>query len=144
MWWLDIPIIAQFLVLGILKVSVSTSHPQWALSEANHIRYIEYELVFVPSPPRFRLSTNSSLGISNPGVVVLSYRESNDHAQHGIDRYPEAAYRVDKTGTQGVSSSAWFPIMNTPFFKNKSDSIVDGDTVGLKAWTWRFDWLARE
>ena len=97
------------------------------------MRYIEYELVFVPSPPRFRFSTNSSFKASNLRVVDLSYRESNDQAQHGIDRYPEAACRVDKTGIQGVNSSAWFPIMNTPFFKNDSDSVVDGCTVGSRA-----------
>ena len=38
-------------------------------------------------------------------------RVSNDHVQQGIDRYPDVLYSVDSTGIQGVSSSAWFPMM---------------------------------
>lgn len=62
---------------------------------------------------------------------------SKAHAQHGIERYPDAECRVDITGSQGVSSSAWLPIMNTPDFKNGSELGEPHETVGLKAWTWR-------
>lgn len=48
---------AQFLVLGIRSVSHSTRHPQCKLNVASHIRYLEYELALLPSPPRFRPST---------------------------------------------------------------------------------------
>ena len=38
------------------------------------------------------------------------------HEQQGIDRYPEAEQTVEISGTQGVSSSAWLPIMKAPDF----------------------------
>lgn len=49
-----------------------------------------------------------------------------------MERYPDAVCREARTGTQGVSSSAWFPIMNAPVLKYESSS-----DVGSKAWTFR-------
>lgn len=80
------------------------------------MRYWEYALLLLPSPPRYRDSSNSSfgVGIGNGRCLDRSNRESNVHAQHGIDKYPDALERVESTGTHGVSSSAWFPIRNAP------------------------------
>jgi len=49
-----------------------------------------------------------------------------------MERYPDAVCREASTGTQGVSSSAWFPMMNAPVLKYESSS-----DVGSKAWTFR-------
>jgi len=49
-----------------------------------------------------------------------------------MERYPDAVYREAKKGTQGVSSSAWFPMINAPVLKYESSS-----DVGSKAWTFR-------
>ena len=80
------PIIAQFLVLGILNVSLSTSQPQCKLKEASQIRYMEYELELLPSPPRFKLPTNSESGTGYGDVEERSNLESKAHEQQGIDR----------------------------------------------------------
>lgn len=61
-WSVDVPIIAQLRVLGIRSMSQSTSQPQYKLRDASQIRYREYELELLPSPPRFKLSANSLLG----------------------------------------------------------------------------------
>jgi hypothetical protein len=129
-----LPIIAQFLVLGILNVSHSTFHPQYRLNPANQMRYIEYELLLLPSPPKFKESRNLSAGsgIGNLGVDDLSNLESKLHEQHGIERYPDALCKEARTGTQGVSSSAWFPTINTPGVKYESSS-----EVGSNAWIFR-------
>jgi hypothetical protein len=132
------PMIAQFLVLGILSVSHSTSHPQCKLSDASHIRYIEYELPLLPSPPKFRVSAKSGPGIGNAGVLERSYFASKDHAQHGMDMYPDAEWSVERTGTQGVSSSAWLPMMNIPSLEYGSSK---GGVVGSNVWTWRWAWV---
>ena len=113
----DTPIIAQFLVLGILNVSLSTSQPQCKLNDPNQIRYFEYELELLPSPPRFRLSAKSSSGTGYGDVEERSYLASKVHAQHGIERYPEALCSVESTGTHGVNSSAWLPMTKTPGLK---------------------------
>jgi hypothetical protein len=113
----DTPIIAQFLVLGILNVSLSTSQPQCRLKEPSHIRYIEYELELLPSPPRFKLSTKSASGTGYGDVEERSNLASKAHEQHGIERYPEASCIVESTGTHGVNSSAWFPMAKTPGWK---------------------------
>ena len=111
----DTPIIAQFLVLGILNVSLSTSQPQCRLKEPSQIRYIEYELELLPSPPRFKLSTKSSeSGTGYGDVEERSNLASKAHEQHGIERYPEASCNVESTGIHGVNSSAWFPMTKTP------------------------------
>ena len=84
------PMRAQFLVLGILSTSHSTSQPQCTLKLASHTRYIEYELPLPPSPPRFSLSTNSPVEYVTPGgsgyggILDRSYLASNDHAQQGM------------------------------------------------------------
>ena len=89
-WFETLPMRAQFLVLGILRTSHSITHPQYMLKLASHMRYIEYELLFPPSPPKFNLSTNSSAEYSTPGgngyndTPDRSYLASNDQAQHGI------------------------------------------------------------
>lgn len=138
-----IPTMAQFLVLGILKVSHSTFQPQCTLNDASQILYMEYELELelVASPPRLSDSVNlerisgceggsSESDVTSfwESVVILvssavvekttlegivygvslerSYLASNTQAQHGIDRYPEASHKVERTGSHGVSSSA--------------------------------------
>ncbi|KAG6860966.1 hypothetical protein C0995_005332 [Termitomyces sp. Mi166 len=79
-----IPTIAQFLVLGIRNVSHSISQPQYTVNEASQILYIEYELPFPPSPPRFNVLAKSGLGIGNIGVVLRSNLASNVHAQQAL------------------------------------------------------------
>jgi hypothetical protein len=78
--------------------------------------------------------TNSSprSGIGKPGVDERSNFESKVHEQHGMERYPDAVYREARTGTQGVSSSAWFPMINAPVLKYESSF-----NVGSNAWTFR-------
>ena len=95
-------------MLGILNASLSTFQPQCTLSVDSQMRYREYELTFVPSPPKFSRSTKSSIdtGTSNGAHFVRSYLASNVQAQHGIDRYPVAPHIVERTGIHGVSSSA--------------------------------------
>ena len=109
--------IAQFLVLGILNVSISTSQPQYKLNEPSQIRYIEYELELLPSPPRSKVSAKLTSGIGYRGVEERSILASKAHEQQGMERYPEALYSVDSTGTHGVNSSAWFPMTKTPGLK---------------------------
>jgi hypothetical protein len=104
-------------VLGILNVSLSTSQPQCKLKEPSQMRYIEYELELLPSPPRFNLSTKSESGTEYGDVEERSNLESKAHEQQGIERYPEASWTVESTGTHGVNSSAWFPMMKTPGWK---------------------------
>lgn len=82
----DIPIIAQFLVLGILNVSLSTSQPQCKLNEPSQIRYIEYELELLPSPPRFKLLAKWASGTGYGDVEERSNLASKAHEQHGIER----------------------------------------------------------
>ena len=126
-WRLNAPIMAQFLVLGIRRVSHSTSQPQCRLNDASHIRDLEYELSFFPNPPRFKLSmNNSSSGMWYVGAFERSYFASKLQAQQGIDRYPAAETMVDTTGTHGVSSSAWLPMMNTPGLKYGSSIALMG------------------
>lgn len=103
-------------MLGIRSVSHSTFQPQCRLSDASHILYWEYELALLPSPPKNNDSVNSSMS-SPVGYGTFFDRsnfESNVQAQHGIEMYPEAEQSVPITGTQGVSSSAWLPMRNTP------------------------------
>ncbi len=101
------PTIAQFLVLGIRRTSTSTAHPQCMLSDASHTLYCAYELPMPCPPPRFSVSTSTSQSGTSR---ARSKRVSRPHAQHGIERYPEAQTRVASRGTHGVSSSAWFPM----------------------------------
>jgi len=58
------------------------------------------------------------------GAVERSYFTSKLQGQQGIDRYPAAEKMVDTTGTQGVSSSAWLPMTNTPGLKYGSSVVV--------------------
>lgn len=55
--------------------------------------------------------------IEDVDVEDLVNLSSNPHAQHGMERYPEASQSVANTGTHGVSSSAWFPMRKTPGLK---------------------------
>ena len=98
--------IAQFLVLGILNVSLSTSQPQYRLKEPSQIRYIKYELAFLPSSPRSKVSPKLTSGIGYCGVEEHSNLASKAHEQQGIERYPEALYSVDSTGTHIVLLTA--------------------------------------
>lgn len=136
----DLPTSAQFLVLGMRSVSLSTFQPQWWLSVASQIRYMEYALMLLPSPPRFRDSTNSSIGVETWNAVQLdrSKRESKVHEQQGIERYPEAEQSVESNGTHGVSSSAWFPIMKTPGCKYELVASASVNDVGSRASTCRW------
>lgn len=85
---IDSPTSAQFRVLGILNDSDSIFQPQYKLNEASHMRYLEYALELLPSPPRYNDSAKSSgaEGRSYGLCFDLSYRESNVQAQHGIER----------------------------------------------------------
>ena len=90
-----------------------------------------------PPPPRFKLSIHwspsaaissapagTSLRPSAPsissqgsGYCALFARLnfwSRSQGQHGMFKYPLALYRMERIGMYGVSSSAWFPIMNAP------------------------------
>lgn len=109
----DAPIMAQFRVLGIRSISHSTFHPRCRLNDASHMRYDEYELALLPSPPRLIESTKPS-GTGYASSRERWYRVSNAQAQQGMDKYPEAEDSVANTGIQGVSSSAWFPIRKVP------------------------------
>ncbi len=84
------PMIAQFRVLGMRSVSHSTTHPQCTLNALSQMRYIEYALLLLPSPPRFSDSAKSACGSGNDGVDERSNFMSNAQEQHGIEMYPEA------------------------------------------------------
>ncbi len=131
-------------VLGIRSVSLSTVHPQCKLSDASHMRYIEYALELPLSLPSPRLSTHASTGPATGYGAHRdrSYRVSNVHAQHGIDRYPLAAQSVASRGTHGVSSSAWFPMRNTPGFRCGWDASGWASAVGSRASTRRASCVA--
>ena len=91
----------------------------------------------LPPPPRFKPSIHwspsttislapartsprpSAPSVSSPGsgYCALFARLnfwSRSQGQHGMFKYPLAPYRIERIGTYGVSSSAWFPIMNAP------------------------------
>ena len=53
-------------------------------------------------------------------VLDRSYLASNDHAQQGMLMYPDKEWIAERTGTQGVSSSAWLPMRNAPGLKKLS------------------------
>ena len=132
---------AQFLVLGIRSTSHSFVHPHHWLTLANQIRYIEYELALLPSPPRFRPSTKApsfSSMYGNGLSLARSNLRSKAHAQHGIEIYTDALVSLDTTGTQGVSSSAWFPMMNAPGLNISESASRDS---GSKACTFKLDWV---
>ena len=87
------PIIDQFLVLGILNVSYSFSHPQYNPKFASQIRYNKYELVVPPaSAPRPSISFDLSPIWMTDGTGPLldatprSNLESKAQAQHGMER----------------------------------------------------------
>ena len=103
--WIDAPIMAQFRVLGIRSISHSTFHPRCRLNDASQMRYDEYELALLPSPPRLIESTKPS-GTGYAPSRERWYRVSNAQAQQGMDKYPEAEDSVANIGIQGVSSSA--------------------------------------
>ena len=90
-----------------------------------------------PPPPKFKLSIHWSPSVTispaptrtspRPSVPSMSSAGSGycalfarlnfwsrSHGQHGMFKYPLAPYRIERIGTYGVSSSAWFPIINTP------------------------------
>jgi hypothetical protein len=69
---------------------------------------------------------------SPESMSVQIWSQRSTIRQHGIERYPDAVYREARTVTQGVSSSAWFPMTNAPVLKYESSS-----DVGSKAWTFK-------